>query len=88
MLRWSSGCADGPWTVGPRRLPQYSVGFTMTGETCDAIVKVSARAWTAAYEGGGPAREGAWVAELTGLDGDAHAAWPGAPMGTQAPPAQ
>lgn len=53
------------WLAG-RKL-QYTVGFTMTDEVCDAIGKVPARAWTAAYDGDGQVRDGAWVAELTGL---------------------
>ena len=39
----------------------------MTDEVCDAISKVPARAWTPAYDGDGQVRDGAWVAELTGL---------------------
>ena len=45
----------------------YSVGFTMTDDICDAILKVPARAWTPAYDSGGLVRPGAWVAELTGM---------------------
>ena len=30
-------------------------------------MKVPARAWTPAYDGDGQVRDGAWVAELTGL---------------------
>jgi Transposase DDE domain group 1 len=55
------------WLTRPGRRLRYSVGFTMTGEICDAIVKVPARAWTPAYDGDGQVRDGAWVAELTGL---------------------
>jgi hypothetical protein len=32
-----------------------------------AILKVPADAWTSAYDGGGQVREGAWVADITGL---------------------
>ena len=45
----------------------YLVGFTMTDDICNAILKVPARAWTPAYDSGGLVRPGAWVAELTGL---------------------
>src|SRR5438552_9526195 len=39
----------------------------MTDDSCDAITKVPARAWTPAYDCGGLIRPGAWVAELTGM---------------------
>jgi hypothetical protein len=55
------------WLTRPGRRLHYSVGFTMTDEVCQAILKVPARAWTPAYDAGGQVREGAWVAELTGL---------------------
>jgi Transposase DDE domain group 1 len=62
------------WLARPgRRLP-YSVGFTMTDEVQDAIMQVPARAWTPAYDGDGQVRDGAWVAELTGLPG--LSSWP------------
>jgi hypothetical protein len=54
------------WLTGSRRL-EYSVGFTITDEVAEAITKVPARAWTPAYDAGGQVRDGAWVAELTGL---------------------
>ena len=55
------------WLAHPGRRLHYSVGFTMTDEVCQAIGKVPARAWAPAYDAGGRVREGAWVAELTGL---------------------
>jgi Transposase DDE domain group 1 len=55
------------WMTRPGRRLHYSVGFTMTDEVCQAILKVPARVWTPAYDAGGQVREGAWVAELTGL---------------------
>ncbi len=55
------------WLARPGRRLQYSVGFTITGEVADAIAKVPARAWTPAYDSDGQVRDGAWVAELTGL---------------------
>ena len=63
------------WLTRPGRRVHYSVGFTMTSEVCQAILKVPARGWTPAYDADGQVRDGAWVAELTGLldlDG-----WPG-----------
>jgi hypothetical protein len=55
------------WLARPGRRLAYSVGFTMTDDICDAILKVPARAWTPAYDSGGLVRPGAWVAELTGM---------------------
>jgi hypothetical protein len=55
------------WLTRPGRRLAYSVGFTMTGDICDAILKVPARAWTPAYDPGGQVRPAAWVAELTGM---------------------
>ena len=55
------------WLAKPGRRLQYSVGFTMTDEVCEAVGKVPAAAWTPAYDGDGQVRDGAWVAELTGL---------------------
>jgi hypothetical protein len=55
------------WLTSPGRRLHYSVGFTMTDEVCQAIVKIPARAWTPAYDADGQVRDGAWVAELTGL---------------------
>jgi hypothetical protein len=55
------------WLTRPARRLAYSVGFTITEDTQDAILKIPARAWTPAYDAGGLVRPGAWVAELTGL---------------------
>jgi Transposase DDE domain group 1 len=55
------------WLARPGRRLQYSVGFTMTDEVQDAVGKIPARAWVPAYDGDGQVRDGAWVAELTGL---------------------
>jgi hypothetical protein len=55
------------WLTRPGRRLAYSVGFTITDEAQQAIGKIPARAWTPAYDGGGQVRDGAWVAELTGL---------------------
>jgi Transposase DDE domain group 1 len=48
-----------------RRL-SYSIGFTL-GDITDVLAKMPAAVWTPAYTGDGGIREGAWVAELTGL---------------------
>jgi hypothetical protein len=55
------------WLAKPGRRLAYSVGFTITDEAQQAIMQVPARAWTPAYDGDGQVRDGAWVAELTGL---------------------
>jgi hypothetical protein len=48
-----------------RRL-SYSVGFTL-GDITDVLAKIPDRVWTPAYTSDGKIRDGAWVAELTGL---------------------
>jgi hypothetical protein len=55
------------WLRG-RRL-QYSVGIGAAAVPGieDAVRSVPARAWTAAYDRQGVPRDGAWVAEITGL---------------------
>jgi hypothetical protein len=53
-------------TARPRRL-HYSVGMTITEPVAEAIGKVPADAWTPAYAGDGQVRDGAWVADITGL---------------------
>ena len=62
------------WLTKPGRRLAYSVGFTITEDVADAILKIPARVWTPAYDADGQARHGAWAAELTAmLD---LAAWP------------
>jgi hypothetical protein len=41
--------------------------MTVTEDMQNAILKVPAYAWTPAYDGGGQVRDGAWVADITGL---------------------
>ena len=55
------------WLAKPGRRLAYSVGFTITQDIQDAILKVPAAAWTPAYDSGGQVRPGAWVAEITGM---------------------
>jgi len=45
----------------------YSVGFTLTQDMADKINLLPAAAWTPAYDSDGTPREGARVAELTGM---------------------
>ncbi|MFE0930926.1 IS1380 family transposase [Streptomyces mutabilis] len=61
------------WLAKRGRWLSYSVGMVITDTIHQHILKIPASAWTPAIETGGEARDGAWVAELTGklLDG-----WP------------
>lgn len=52
--------------VTARRL-KYSIGFGLTEEIRTAILDVPLRAWTAALDSGGKARDGAWITEITGM---------------------
>ena len=45
----------------------FSSGFTITSEIADAVAALPEAAWTPAYDAGGAERDGADVAELTGL---------------------
>jgi hypothetical protein len=45
----------------------YSVGFTLPANTPDLLAKIPENAWTPAYDAHDQVRDGAWVAELTGL---------------------
>ena len=55
------------WLTAPSRRLRYSVGMTITEDMQAAILKVPATAWTPAYDGDGQVRDGAWVADITGL---------------------
>jgi Transposase DDE domain group 1 len=55
------------WLTAKSRRLHYSVGMTITGDIQAAIGKVPAAAWTPAYDGDGQVRDGAWVADITGL---------------------
>jgi hypothetical protein len=55
------------WLAAPSRRLRYSVGMTITEDMQAAILKVPAGSWTPAYDGDGQARDGAWVADITGL---------------------
>jgi hypothetical protein len=55
------------WLTRPGRRLAYSVGFTITEDIAEAILKIPAAAWTPAYDADGQARPGAWVAEITGM---------------------
>lgn len=49
-----------------RRLA-YSIGFGLTDTMAAAVELIPADVWTPAYDADGNIRDGAWVAELTGL---------------------
>jgi Transposase DDE domain group 1 len=49
-----------------RRL-EYSVGLPLSGDMQDAVWQAPACAWTPAYDGNGQVRDGAWVADITGM---------------------
>jgi hypothetical protein len=55
------------WLTRPCRRLHYSAGLTITQEIQGAISKVPAAAWTPAYDSDSEVRDGAWVAEITGM---------------------
>jgi hypothetical protein len=55
------------WLTAPSRRLRYSVGMTITEDIQAAILRVPAASWTPAYDGTGQVRDGAWVADITGL---------------------
>ena len=55
------------WLTARSRRLHYSVGMTITEAIQAAIGQVPAAGWTPAYDGDGQVREGAWVADITGL---------------------
>jgi Transposase DDE domain group 1 len=55
------------WLTARSRRLHYSVGMTITEDIQAALGKVPAAAWTPAYDGDGQVRDGAWVADITGL---------------------
>ncbi len=54
----------------------YSVGFTLPEHTADLLELIPQGAWTPAYDSDGQVRDGAWVAELTGLLNLQANSWP------------
>jgi hypothetical protein len=55
------------WLTAPSRRLHYSVGMTIAEDMQAAVLKVPAGSWTPAYDGGGQVRDGAWVADITGM---------------------
>ena len=55
------------WLTAPSRRLHYSAGMTVTEDMQAAVLKVPAGSWTPAYDGDGQVRDGAWVADITGM---------------------
>jgi hypothetical protein len=55
------------WLARRGRWLSYSVGMTITPDIHTAILAVPRGAWTPAYDANGMQRDGAWVAEITGM---------------------
>lgn len=55
------------WLTGPRRNLSYSVGFPITAQLAEALPRIPEAAWARAYNADGHERDGAWVAEVTGM---------------------
>jgi hypothetical protein len=53
------------WLLGQRL--SYSLGFTLPTDFENVVKKIPKNVWTEAYDSNGKVRDGAWVAEATGL---------------------
>lgn len=53
------------WLV--RQRLSYSIGFTLPGNTAQLLTQIPEQVWTPANDAHDEVRDGAWVAELTGL---------------------
>ena len=53
------------WLDGQR--VQYSIGWTLPSDAAEIIEQIPPDCWTPAWDADGQPRDGAWVAELTGL---------------------
>jgi hypothetical protein len=53
------------WLVSQRL--SYSVGFSLPDTFAATLAKMPKHGWTPAYDGDGQVRDGAWVADVTGL---------------------
>jgi len=63
----AAGCTHDvlAWMAGQRL--SYSVGFPLPHNTADLLALIPKQVWTPAYDAHDEIRDGAWVAELTGL---------------------
>ena len=50
-----------------RRRLSYSIGFSLPENTAELLKRIPAEVWTPAHDADDEIRDGAWVAELTGL---------------------
>jgi hypothetical protein len=55
------------WLTRRGRWLSYSVGMTITEQVHAAVTRIPKRVWTPAYNADGEVREGAWLAEITGM---------------------
>jgi hypothetical protein len=53
------------WLIGQRL--SYSLGFTLPTDFAPVLTKIPKTVWTEAYDSNGKVRDGAWVADVTGL---------------------
>jgi hypothetical protein len=58
------------------RRMSYSVGFSLPDNAPELLKLIPDSAWTPAYDSDGQVRDGAWVAELTGLLHPGRNGWP------------
>ena len=63
----SAGCTHKVLTWMSNQRLSYSVGFPLPHNTSDLVELIPAGVWTPAYDAHDEIRDGAWVAELTGL---------------------
>jgi hypothetical protein len=63
----SAGCTHDflDWVVSQRM--SYSVGFTLPDDFADKLGLIPDHVWAPAYDADGKPRDGAWVADVTGL---------------------
>jgi hypothetical protein len=62
----SCGRSQGSFWLAGQRL-SYSIGFGLPDNTADLLAQIPQHVWTPAYDAHDQIREGAWVADLTGL---------------------
>jgi hypothetical protein len=63
----AAGCTHDVLDWLARRRLSYSVGFTLPEDTEQLLRRIPTCVWAPAYDGDGEVRDGAWVAELTGM---------------------
>ena len=63
----AAGCTHAVLTWLHAQRLSYSVGFTLPDNAAQRLATIPAEVWTPAYDSDGQVREGAWVAEATGL---------------------